>query len=296
MINHFDLHVHTNASDGVYTPADIVRIASESDVETIAITDHDTVGGVEEGVETGIKMGVRVIPGVELSTQFGDCNGVHILGYFIDHTDKTLRDVLNEFQAVRLRRGEMIVEAINRHLIEQKLAPLSIERLKEVAQGSIGRPHISRLLVEMGYARNTNDAFQGYLIPFNIPKKKLNPQRAVRLINNAGGIAVLAHPHMWSESREKVSREEMGKRIRAIAHDGVVGLEAFYPGYSPEDAEFFCSQARELGLEITAGTDFHSPSHLGTPLGCFGSNLDIPTNLVDNLFKRYTSLIESEND
>jgi predicted metal-dependent phosphoesterase TrpH len=281
MINTFDLHVHTTASDGENTPTEIVRLAASTGIKTIGITDHDNIDGIEEGIEAGKEMGVRVIPGVELSTQFQDSNGIHILGYFIDHTDQTLINILDEFKAVRERRGEIIVEAINKHLGKQNLAPLSIQKLRDIAEGSVGRPHISRLLIEMGYAKNTVEAFEKFLVPFNIPKKKITPQEAIELINNAGGIAVLAHPHMWSESREEVSREDMAKGVRAIAGYGVVGLEAFYPGYTQEDADFFCSLAGELGLVVTAGTDYHSTSHPGTPLGFFTPV--IPQDLVDKL-------------
>jgi predicted metal-dependent phosphoesterase TrpH len=286
MINSFDLHIHTCSSDGEFTSAEIVRLAAEAGIKTIAITDHDNIDGIEKGLEVGNEMGIQVIPGVELSTQYNDCNGIHILGYFIDHKSQSLQNFLDECQAVRERRGEMIVEAINRHLAEQKLPPLSIDRLKSIAGGSIGRPHISRLLIEMGYAKNTEEAFKKFLTPFNIPKKKLSPQQAIQLINDAGGIAVLAHPHMLSESREKVSRREIEKGVREIAGHGLAGLEAFYSGYTLADVEFFCSLAEELGLEVTAGTDYHSITHPGTPLGFFSSDLVIPPDLVDKLLKR----------
>lgn len=281
MINTFDLHVHTTASDGECSPAEIVRLAAESGIKTIAITDHDNIDGIEEAIEAGEDMGVRVIPGVELSTQFASSNGIHILGYFIDHTDRTLINILDEFKAVRERRGEIIVEAINKHLGKQHLAPLSVKKLRDIAQGSVGRPHIARLLIDMAYAKNTAEAFEKFLVPFNIPKKKITPQQAIQLINNAGGIAVLAHPHMWSESRKEVSREDMEKGIRTIAGYGVVGLEAYYHSYTQEEADFFCSLAKELDLAVTAGTDYHSTSHPGSPLGFFTPI--IPQDLVDKL-------------
>jgi predicted metal-dependent phosphoesterase TrpH len=292
MINPFDLHVHTSTSDGEFTSAEIVRLAAEAGIKTIAITDHDNIDGIGEGLEAGKELGVQVIPGVELSCQYKDFNGIHILGYFINHKNQALQNFLYECKAVREKRSEMIVEVINRHLAEQKLPPLSIDRLKSIAGGSIGRPHISRLLIEMGYAKNTEEAFKKFLIPYNIPKKKMLPQHAIQLISNAGGIAVLAHPHMLSESREKVSRREIEKGIRDIADHGLVGLEAFYSGYTLEDANIFCSLARELGLEITAGTDYHSLTHPGTPLGFFPSELAIPPDLVDNLLKRHAKAIE----
>jgi predicted metal-dependent phosphoesterase TrpH len=287
MTIHFDLHVHTSSSDGEYTPTEIVHLAAGAGIKTIGITDHDNIDGIEEGLKAGKELGVRVIPGVELSTQFQNSDGVHILGYFIDHTDETLKNALDEFKAVRLKRGEMIVEAINRDLAEKNLPPLSIERLKNIAGGSIGRPHISRLLIEMGYAKDISEAFEKFLVPFNIPKKKLHPRQAVELINNAGGIAVLAHPHILSESREKTSRKDLEKGIRTLTDCGLAGLEAFYSGYTPENANFFRSLAEQLGLEVTAGTDYHSPSHPGTPLGYFDSGPDIPPDLVERLLRRH---------
>lgn len=286
MKNTFDLHVHTRASDGVFTPTEVVRFASESGVKTIAITDHDNIDGIEEGMEAGKKMGVEVIAGVELSTQFEGADGIHILGYFIDHTDQTLLNFLAEFKEVRQKRGVKIVEAINRYLVKRNRVPLSLKRLKELAEGAVGRPHIGRLLIEMGYVKNVEEAFREYLVPFNIPKKKLPSKDAVELINNVGGIAVLAHPHMWNETREKVSRKDMEKKIRSLVDCGLVGLEAFYLGYTREDADFFCSLADDLGLEITAGTDYHSPTHPKTPLGFFNADLDIPQNLVEKLHER----------
>jgi len=274
-----DLHLHSNCSDGVYSPEELVAAAQRCGLEVIALTDHDSVAGLERALAAGAELGVRVIPGVELSLQLSGFSGVHMLGYFVRGDDARLNAALEEMRQVRARRGELILEKVNRMLAEEGKRPLSLARLRELAQGAVGRPHISRLLVEQGYAADIQEAFDNYLVPCNVPKKRLLPGEAVALIRGAGGLPVLAHPHILSDSRKKASADDQAALIRQMADWGVVGLEAYYTDYTPEEVEFYLGQARRNNLLVTAGSDFHGTDE-GVVLGELSERLQVPAEMV----------------
>ena len=247
-----DLHVHSNYSDGVHPPAKLVSMAWEQGLAAIAIADHDTVDGIDEALAAGARLGIEVVPAVELSAEHGRYRDMHILGYHLDHRDPRLSQMLADFRINRDIRGRAIVDKINRRLIDGHKTPLSYDEVLKLAGGAIGRPHIGRMLIERGYARDMDDAFRRYLIPCNVPKHYIPAADAIAEIKRTGGVAVLAHPMTVSDDRR-----DLRKVVSELAELGLDGLEVFNNMCYKDDMlflEFLCS---ELGLLMTGGSDYH---------------------------------------
>jgi predicted metal-dependent phosphoesterase TrpH len=240
-----DLHVHTTASDGIFTPAEIVRMAREGRLSVLGIADHDTVNGIEEARSAAEAEGITLVPGVEINAYHGDFE-YHILGYFIDHRDEALARALAGLREARVRRM---------HLIIEKLGDLGIrldpgEIRARAGDGSIGRPHIARVLAEKGHTRSVREAFDRYIgegKPAYAPRSKLTPPDAISIIRGARGLAVLAHPGLWGGD----------ELIPQLAAWGIVGLEVYSPDHTGEQITRYRALARELGLVATGGSDFH---------------------------------------
>ena len=242
-----DLHLHTTASDGQYSPAELVELARKFDV--IAITDHDTTDGVTEAQQTAHQQGApSVIPGIELSAEDAD-GDVHVLGYYVDIDNAAFQERLARFRSDRLQRGQRIVE---------KLAalnlPLEWERVVAIAGGgAIGRPHIARAMLEAGYVESVKDAFNRYISndgPAYVARARLSPEDAVALIHSAGGVAVLAHPGLLKNYRA------MLLRLIAVGLDGV---EVNHPANSEAVRDDLRGIATASNLIMTGGSDFHGP-------------------------------------
>jgi len=250
-----DLHIHTTASDGVYPPAEVVRMALSRGLTRIAITDHDTVEGIAEARAAAEGTGLEVIPGVELGTKYKG-RSVDVLGYDLRDT-KLLAKKLAELRASRESRAERILK---------KFAalgmPVSMEDVLRFSQGgAIGRPHIARAVVDKGYAPDVQTVFDLYLadgMPCDVPKAEVTPGDAVAWIHRAGGKAVLAHPKLIGDDGL------VAELLDAFPFDG---LEVWHRKHAPEDAAFYRNLARERGLWMTGGSDFHDDTHR---LGEFG--------------------------
>ncbi|MEA3406967.1 MAG: PHP domain-containing protein [Chloroflexota bacterium] len=262
MKNTVDLHIHTVASDGLYTPTQIVSMARRRGLRTIAITDHDTVSGVAEALEAARGTSLEVIPGVELSTSSGDIEA-HLLGYGIDYTSGALVDRLARFQSLRLQRAKEILRRLRDKGIE-----LSWEQLLDLAGGEcVGRPHIARALQDTHYVDSFREAFDRYLAegkPAYVPRVKMTPSEAIDLVAEAGGVPVLAHP--WDQR----------SLVPSLVDDGLIGLEVYYPQYTPSMTAQLKRLAARHQLICTGGSDFHGLSiapqnHLGgvhVPAAC----------------------------
>ena len=187
-----DLHTHSNASDGALSPTEVVQMAADAGLAAVAITDHDTMEGVEEGLAAGQGLGIEVLPGIEISTIGPAGVEVHMLGYYLDHLYPPLRDLLAVLRGSRLGRGTKMVEALNAIGVN-----VSLDRVLEIAQGgAVGRPHVARAIVEIGAASSIDSAFGKYLVegaPAFVARHKVEPADAVHMIREAGGIAVCAH-------------------------------------------------------------------------------------------------------
>jgi len=239
--------MHTNASDGQYSPAELIELARPFDV--IAITDHDTTDGVKPAQVAARAYGApRVIPGVELSAE-DDAGDVHVLGYFIDIDNPALQERLTHFRDTRYHRGKLMLD---------KLAalgmPLDWERVVAIADGgAIGRPHIARALLEAGYVESVRDAFNRYIGndgPAYVARARLSPEESVELIHSAGGAAVLAHPGLLADYRAMLAR------LIAVGLDGV---EVVHPSNNDAVRLDLRGIAAANKLIMTGGSDFHGP-------------------------------------
>jgi predicted metal-dependent phosphoesterase TrpH len=249
-----DLHVHTTASDGSLTAAEVVALALELGLEAIAITDHDSVGGVAPALEAAAGTSLRVVPGVELSSSAGELDA-HILGYFVDHSDSGLLEMLDTLRATRLARARAMVEALSAAGYE-----ITLDQVVALADGAVGRSHVARALVANGQIDSVGQAFRtliGRKGPFYIGKPLATPRRAVETIRSAGGVAVLAHPG--------ISGTEV--LIDDLVAAGLGGIEVYHVEHTPEQREHFARIAAERGLIATGGSDYHGPGSVNGVLG-----------------------------
>ncbi|HMC36868.1 MAG TPA: PHP domain-containing protein [Actinomycetota bacterium] len=250
-MNGIDLHVHTLYSDGTFSPGEAIRVARERELQTVAITDHDTIDGLPEAFQAGAEAGVRVVPGVEFSTVH-DGEGIHVLAYYMDLEDAAFLDELGRLRADRLSRAERMVEKL------QDLGyPVTIERVREIAAGgTVVRPHVARAMVEAGVVPSVQDAFSDRFIgtggPAYVEKHALDPVVAMALIHRAGGVCVLAHPGTWREA-DPVPMEF----IRELIEAGLDGIEARHPEHTPELEARFVSLAEGAGIFWTGSSDCH---------------------------------------
>jgi len=240
-----DLHLHTIHSDGTISPGELVTRAKAGGLSAISITDHDSVGGIDEARAVGETIGVEVITGVELSVSVGD-QDVHVLAYFFDHRNQNFLDLLEFYRYERVKRAERIVGKLN-----DLKVPLRIESVLEKAGGgSVGRPHIANALVDEGLTGTYNEAFMKY-IGFGRPayerKIQVSPKDAVQMINSAGGLSFLAHPGT------SISEDILMTLIR----DGIDGIEVIHPSHSDERIAFYRGIVSEYFLLASGGSDFH---------------------------------------
>lgn len=245
----YDLHVHTTASDGLLTPEGVVRLAIRCGLTGLAITDHDTMDGIPlaQAFIARQQAKIDLVPGIELNTDSGE-DEVHILGYFISDTEGRMAGRLNHIKEQRRVRAERIVA----RLAQLKL-DITMEQVQHLAGGQvIGRPHIARALCEKGWAASEQDAFDKYLDhgrPAFVRRYKFPPQEAIKLIKDAGGTSILAHPGLIKDRF----------RIGQLIEMGIEGLEVYYPEHSPEQVRQLIRLCQDNHLLISGGSDFHGP-------------------------------------
>jgi 3',5'-nucleoside bisphosphate phosphatase len=254
-----DLHSHTTASDGQHEPEALLALAARAGVTVLAVTDHDTVGGLLACEAAARSRGIRLVPGIEISVNLNR-REVHILGHFVDPTEPRLSAFAARLKAEREGRMQRMIDA----LVAMGI-PVTLAQVRELAgEGAhLARPHLARVLVEMGLCASTRDAFDRFLgdgKPAAAPHLQLQPSEAIAIIHGAGGTATVAHPGV-----SKVERFEL-EALRAL---GLDGLEVVHPDHVPSLREKFVRWADALGLLCTAGSDFHGEAvapgrHLGT--------------------------------
>lgn len=263
-----DLHTHTTASDGLLSPAMLVEEAARLGVRVLAITDHDTTGGLQEALEVGNALGVEVIPGVEINTDVQGAE-IHVLGYYIDYTSDWFQDALRHLRESRLDRAARMVARLATMGIQ-----LDLQRVLALAHGgSIGRPHIARAMVEAGYISSPEEAFRLYIGrggPAYVERERFSPEDAVRMILRAGGVPVLAHPGL--SNRDGL--------LPDLIAAGLMGIEVYYPEHSPAQVQHYLNLARKFGLLTTGGTDYHGGDL--APRVQIGS-VEVPLEVVEAL-------------
>lgn len=263
-----DLHLHSSCSDGLCPPAELVTMARDAGLEAIALCDHDSVAGIDDAVMMEVECGVEVMAGIELSSMWQSFPDIHLLGYGIDHRDPLLGAELSAFRAFRKERNRRILDRINERLRRDRKELLDFHEIQETAGDTVGRPHLARALVAKGHSRSVEDAFQRYLIPCNIPKRFFPLDRAIRLVHDTGGVAVLAHPLLITSDLD-----HWGRLLDEYTALGLDGIEVYTPSAGEAEIDFFLRQARRRGLVVTGGSDFHGMSMdrpvQGSGLGSF---------------------------
>lgn len=275
-----DLHIHSTSSDGIHRPADLVAMAAARGLGAIAIADHDSTDGLDEALAAAAAAGITLIPAVELSVAYEKYHDVHLLGYFIDHHDRQFSAKLQLFRERRATRGLQVIERINQKLATEGKEPLDSADILVLAESSLGRPHIARVLIEKGFAASMQDAFNTYLVPCNVPKEYFPFDEALAEIHRIGGVAVLAHPQ--SISRE---RSELYAVIAAMAAKGLDGIEACNSMGGDGDDSFLKRLAASLDLVVTGGSDFHGGEE-GLEMGTGRGNLLLTAELLQGITAR----------
>lgn len=242
----FDLHVHTNHSDGIYSPEKVIDLAMKMNINGIAITDHDTISALQVAINYSRKFdNFKIIPGVEISSIY-EGEEVHILGLYIDYKNTSIIDTTNNIKKSRIERGIKIVEKINKLGLK-----LDLKEVKKFAKKDfIGRPHIARALIHKGYVENMEEAFEKYLklgAPAYVERYKITIEETVNLIKNAGGIPILAHPGL-------IKNKEI---ISHCVEKGILGLEGIHSKHTKKDVAFSIDFAKKNNLILTGGSDFH---------------------------------------
>lgn len=269
-----DLHTHTTASDGSLSPEDLVRLAKHQGVSALAVTDHDSVAGLKRADDEGVRQGVEIIPGIEISCLYRDVE-LHILGYFINPEDPRLQPTLDKYLASRNARNPRIVKRLRELGLD-----LTYEEVKDFAgSATVGRPHIAQVLLRKGYVKSVSEAFDRYLAdggPAYVPRVLPTPAEAIGLIKQVGGISVLAHPVYASRLKEPFDQVCL-----TLKGWGLLGLEAIYSTHTQQQTDRYSSTAKELGLLITGGSDFHGVAKPTIQVGTGYGTLKVPSDLLE---------------
>ena len=248
-----DLHSHSTVSDGLDSPTALVERMWKSGVSALALTDHDALGGLPEARAAAERVGMRLIPGAEISADAPDGEDVHLLALFVDESDAAFRRQLETRQENRRRRGEKMAE----NLIAAGY-PIDLDEIRrDVGDGVWGRPHLARALVKAGHAKDNDDAFARFLhkgCAWHVPQEKWNAAGVVRAIRDAGGISSLAHA-VWYRNPEGI--------VEALADEGLDAVEVFHPDHGGAEIERFGRLAKKHRLLATAGTDYHGVEEKG---------------------------------
>ncbi len=262
-----DLHVHTTESDGTFTPTRLVQAALKCSLAAIAIVDHDTVGGVAEAKAAAVGTDLEIIPGLELTAQ-NENQEIHILGYFLDYQNQSLLEKLKLVQQNRVERVYKIVN--NLKDLGLTLNPQAVFDIS--GPGTVGRMHIAKALLQEGLVASTAEAFRKYIgdkSPAYVLGFRFSPAEAIALINQAGGVAVLAHPYMLHNDA----------LIPEFAGYGLQGIEVYYPEHSQAMINFYLDLAKKFNLLVTGGSDFHGAVKPDIKLGM----IKLPWELVEKL-------------
>lgn len=275
MIKKIDLHAHTTASDGIYSPSKLIDLAAQNGVVALAITDHDTVDGLPEAEARAREIGFRLYPGVEFSIDY-DAGSFHLLGLNIDYTDPELGKTVKDLADHRNTRAYRIIEDLKKHGID---IPVS-EVLQAASGGAVGRPHIARVMVNHGYGATIKEIFANYLVkgkPGYVKKVRIGFENAVALVKRCGGIPVVAHP----VSLECADIRAFEKLLKDFIRAGIEGIEVYAGMHTPVMAREYLALAVKYGLLATGGSDFHGDKD--ETIGNYQKDAPIPFEIYEKL-------------
>jgi predicted metal-dependent phosphoesterase TrpH len=279
-----DLHIHSTASDGTFSPAEILALAQNLNLAAIAITDHDTINGSKEALGIGVPSSLKFLTGVEISASpppsFPYSGSFHILGYSIKIDDPLLNKTLAALQEARKNRNPGIIDRLN----SMGFAISMDELLNEISGGQLGRPHIARLMVKKGYVESIKEAFDKYLgkgKPAYVDKYRINCSSAIEIILGAGGIPVIAHPFLLNP-RDVADIEDL---IIMLKKMGLKGIEVYYPEHSPHVISQLADMANTHELLMTGGTDFHGSLKPEIKMGSGKGDFFVPYILYEKLME-----------
>ena len=274
-----DLHCHSTASDGTLAPRDVVRLASEIKLSAIALTDHDTIGGIAEASAEAARLGIDFLPGIEVSAKFSYPGTLHILGYGIDPANATLTKLTEELRSGRDDRNARIVAKLRSLGID-----ITIDEVLARAAGTVGRPHIAQVLVAKGIVSHVQEAFQKYLGQGGLAyedKERFTPAEAIAMIHAAGGVAICAHPTQLR--LPNLARVE--HVLKDLVDVGLDGVEVIHSDHRPYDVKFLDAFATKYRLLKGGGSDFHGAIKSNVKLGLARSRT-IPRAYYDAIVAR----------
>lgn len=275
--NFIDLHTHTTASDGSFTPAELVRLAAKAGLSAVAITDHDTTDGLDEALEAGAGLDIEVTPGVEISVNGGPRDSLHMLGLYIDHHHPEFEQTLTRLQEARARRNPMIVDKLNELGFN-----VTMEQIESYSGGGqVGRPHFAQALIDIGAVSNRQEAFNRYLgngKAAYVPKQRLDAPEAMALIRRAGGVPILAHPGLL-----KLHPAALERMIAGLKEKGLAGVEAYYSEHDELLARRIADMSLRMGLVVSGGSDFHGAPKPDITLGFGMGTLRVPAALLTSI-------------
>ncbi|MEX2654908.1 MAG: PHP domain-containing protein [Acidimicrobiia bacterium] len=272
-----DLHTHSTASDGSFTPTELVQLAAVQGLEAIALTDHDTLEGIGEAKAAADAAGIELIPGIELSLDW-DRGGMHMLVLWLEPGSGPLQDRLAGLQEARNGRNARIVERLNELGME-----ITLEEVEtEAGTGTVGRPHIAAVMVRRRHVGTITQAFDEYLAngrPAYMPRRRLGPEEAIDLARRSGGVPILAHAHTLGLD----NRDEVEAMMRRLADAGMVGIECHYGSYDADERAGYVKMAARFGLLPSGGSDFHGTYKHDVSLGTGSAGLSVPTEILEPL-------------
>jgi predicted metal-dependent phosphoesterase TrpH len=269
-----DLHTHSTRSDGSYSPSELIKYAAQKGLSAIALTDHDTVAGLDEASACAADEDIEFVPGIEFSTEYNK-RDVHIVGLYISYDSPGFNAWLDEFVQSRIVRNRKMCD----NLRIQAGIDISFDRLTAEYPGSvITRAHYADYLIKHGYVKCHTEAFDRFLgdhTRYFIPREKVTPEKAIDLILNAGGVPILAHPILYH-----MSDENLDLLVSRCRDAGLMGIEALYSTYKPADERQITRLARKYGLLISGGSDFHGTNKPGLDLGSGYGHLFVPEDIL----------------
>ncbi len=273
-----DLHLHTAHSDGTLTPEELITFCKEKDLKIVSVTDHDITSGLSEAEEISSKMGIELIPGIELGATW-ESSEIHILGYYIDQNDSHFQKVLTDFREDRIFRGQAMVTKLQEMGLD-----ISFERVQKIAgEGAVGRPHIARALKELGYVKTPKEAFDRFIGDRNqgfVPRRMLTLEEAIKLLVDNGALPVLAHPLMSSAKPGRRSIAGLSELLPIMKKWGLVGMEVYYGSYKTKQVNELLSLANHHSLIPCGGSDYHA---LGNPIEPKPGDAGPPKESVERL-------------